>query len=139
MLRDEQPRLFEVVVAALAEYTKTPSTQELEQWWMTCRVFSLDAVERALKAHAVDPDDGKRAPRPVDVKRRLVIAAPRSDVQREGLDPDSPRMVAYRAQCIRSPSVRKTAQAIALRHGNRPWWPDSEKRFEMPQAGDDRQ
>ena len=134
MMTTQRAEFTAVVSAALAEYVKVPTPAELDAWWGTCRVFSLDDVARTLKAHTMDPDDGKRPPRPVDVKRRL--ASPRrgpDDLQQpEPVDRNSPRMAAYREACILSPSVRATAWAIALRHGNRPWFPDHEKRFELP-------
>jgi hypothetical protein len=134
MLRDEQPRLWEVVTLAIGEYAKRPTADELEQWWATCRVFSLDAVERALKAHAMDSDDGKRAPRPVDVKRRLAVPQ-RDHGGREfaPVDENSERMRAYRQACISSPSVVNTAHAIALKLGNRPWPSDADRlRVKLP-------
>lgn len=130
MQRDE---FTAAVTAALAEYVKAPTAAELDAWWGTCRVFSLEDVVRSLKAHAMDPDDGKRAPRPIDVKRRLV--SPRrgeSEPNVRPLDPESERMRAYRQACISSPSVRATAHAIALRHGDRPWFPGAAQRFTLP-------
>lgn len=71
MIPTEQPRFFDLVNQALAAYVKAPTGGELEAWWATCRHFTFDDVDRVLKAHTEDPDDGKRAPRPIDVKRRL--------------------------------------------------------------------
>jgi hypothetical protein len=86
---------------------------------MTCRVFTLHDVERALAAHQMDPDDGKRAPRPIDVKRRLVSGVVERPKQ---ADPHfAERIAQHYERSIRSPSVVATAHAIALRHGNKPW------------------
>jgi hypothetical protein len=71
MMPSEQGEFFVLVTAALGEYVKTPSGAELEAWWASCRHLSLEDVERALKAHAASEEDGKRAPRPIDVKRRI--------------------------------------------------------------------
>lgn len=73
MMTMEQARFFEVVREALGAYVKAATPLELESWWGTCRQFSLDDVERALKSHCDDGEDGKRAPRPIDVKRRLAV------------------------------------------------------------------
>ncbi len=75
MMPVEQARLFALVTETLAEYVKTPTAAELEAWWSSCRNLELREVERALKSHAADEDDGKRAPRPVDVKRRVSYGA----------------------------------------------------------------
>lgn len=120
MLRTEQPQFLEVVRNTLAEYLKPATAQELEAWWMTCKVFTLRDVQRALAAHAMDSDDGKRAPRPIDVKRRLISGA--TETTDRPVDPNyEERLAKYRADCIRSPAVVNCAHAIALRHGNRPW------------------
>lgn len=119
MLPHDQDKLFALVTDTLAAYAKVPTAQELGAWWATCRMFTLHDVERSLAAHQMDNDDGKRAPRPIDVKRRLVSGAverPRTE------DPHfAERLEAYRLQAIRSPAVVACAHAIALRHGNRPW------------------
>lgn len=135
MMTFERPKLVAIVTAALAEYVKVPTATELDAWWGVCRVFNLADLERALRAHAMDPDDGKRAPRPVDMKRRL--ASPRRDPYEPGAAPSvsaeqEERLEAYRLACIRSPSVRATAHAIALRHGNKPWGPRGEGPFQIP-------
>lgn len=67
----EQGQLFDTVIHALGAYTREPNQRELEGWWLHLKAYALRDVERALRAHEADEDDGKRAPRPVDVKRRL--------------------------------------------------------------------
>lgn len=71
MMPDEQPLFFALVTRALGEYVKAAAPAELEAWWGTCKRFGLMDLERAFKAHAEDDEDGKRAPRPIDIKRRL--------------------------------------------------------------------
>lgn len=71
MLPTEQARFFEIITEALGAYGKFPSKQELNPWWIECRAMSLEGLEVALKAHKEDPDRGERAPRPVDLTRRL--------------------------------------------------------------------
>lgn len=119
MLRTDQAPFFALVSAALAEYVKPTTPAELEAWWGTCKVFTMADVERALKAHAMCADEGKRAPRPIDVKRRLVSGA--VEHERAERPVDEHRMAQYRAECIRAPGVVNTAHAIALRHGDKPW------------------
>lgn len=120
MLPTDQPKFFALVNVSLAGYVKQPSAQELEAWWSVCRVFTLNDVERALGAHTMDSDDGKRAPRPIDVKRRLVSGV--TERSRVPADPHfEARLARHREQSIRSPSVVNTAWDIAKRHGSRPW------------------
>jgi hypothetical protein len=120
MLPTEQPGFFKLVTSALAAYVKQPTPAELEAWWGTCRVFTLKDVDRALAAHTMDSDDGKRAPRPIDVKRRLVSGVVERD--RPQADPHMEERIArHREQSIRAPSVVNTAWDIAKRHGDRPW------------------
>jgi hypothetical protein len=71
----EQDAFYELVAEALGLYAKTPTPADLELWWRACRGLSLADVDRALKAHADHPEDGKRAPRPVDVTRRVKAGA----------------------------------------------------------------
>lgn len=75
MLPTEQARFFEIVQANLGAYTKTPTQPELESWWRECKGLSLDAFETAFKSHREDPDRGERAPRPVDITRRMKAGA----------------------------------------------------------------
>lgn len=75
MLPTDQPRFFDLISAVSADYLKQPSTFELESWWAGCKGFSLADVDRALRAHQADERDGKHAPKPMDVKRRLSVAS----------------------------------------------------------------
>jgi len=71
MMSVEQAKFVELVTAALAQYAKAPTAAEVEAWWITCKRFSFSDVERALEEHSMNEEDGRRAPRPIDVKRRL--------------------------------------------------------------------
>lgn len=70
MMSVEQDKFLLLVRSALADYVKSPTQQELDTWWATCRGFLFVDVERALNAHA-EGENGARAPRPIDVKRIL--------------------------------------------------------------------
>ena len=78
MVPTEQPAFVELVGNALGLYGKPLAPAELDAWWRACRSMSLLDVRRTLDAHAADPEDGKRAPRPVDVFRRVSFGAQRS-------------------------------------------------------------
>jgi hypothetical protein len=71
MMPLEQSEFFDVVLHALGGYGREATQRELEAWWGHLKHYGLRDVERALRAHEADADEGKRAPRPVDVKRRL--------------------------------------------------------------------
>lgn len=71
MLPTEQPEFFATVNQALAGYMKFPTPNELEAWWRECRGLSLDDVKAAIHSHRDDPDRGERAPRPIDITRRM--------------------------------------------------------------------
>jgi hypothetical protein len=71
MMSVEQAQFVELVTQTLAAYVKAPTAAEMEAWWITCRPFTFSDVERVLRLHSSDPEDGKRAPRPIDVKRKL--------------------------------------------------------------------
>jgi hypothetical protein len=71
MLPTEQARFCQLVSHALTAYAKRPTEEEMEAWWRECKSLSLDALEAAFKSHREDPDRGERAPRPVDITRRM--------------------------------------------------------------------
>jgi len=180
MITAEQPKFVELVTEALAQYTKAPTAAELEAWWITCKRFTIADVERALRDHSVDSEEGKRAPRPIDVKRRLEygtreasgcaatgaagrcaypgifsdgtgggdrwwcpwhretrggpeaerwIEVSRQVPYAEALAKRSARM---HEESLRASGRIQTQHAIALRHGNRPWWPKGEEPFATP-------
>jgi hypothetical protein len=71
MMSVEQAKFVGLVAESLAQYSKAPTAAEVEAWWVTCKRFSFSDVERALGEHSMNEEDGRRAPRPIDVKRRL--------------------------------------------------------------------
>lgn len=185
MLPTEQPRFFELVADALAEYTKRPDQAELEAWWTTCKGLALADVERALKAHADHHDDGKRAPRPVDIRRRVAAGSaegsrcaardatgqceypgifsdgtggegpwycPWHRMERAG--PEASRWIEtsrnvpwevaserrakrMNIEATKAPGVVETAQAIARRHGDKPWQAGLAKLLPQRQESDE--
>ena len=80
MLPTEQARFFETINRFLSAYGKFPEQRELEGWWIECKGLSLDALESALKSHKGDQERGERAPRPIDITRRMKAGA--RDAQR---------------------------------------------------------
>lgn len=73
MLPTEQTRFFEIISRTLNAYGKFPDTRELEAWWHECRNLSLEGLDSALRSHREDQDRGERAPRPVDITRRMKV------------------------------------------------------------------
>ena len=71
MLPSERDDFVSFVTKALGAYSKRPTAADLEDWWEECRSLSLEALRAAFKAHRDDPDRGERAPRPVDITRRM--------------------------------------------------------------------
>lgn len=67
----EREKFCGLVIDVLTKYAKPPSAGDLEAWWGACRTLELGDVERALSEHCDHPDEGKRAPRPIDVIRRV--------------------------------------------------------------------
>ncbi len=67
---DLQP--FQRLIAdMLAFYRQDASTFAVTVWWQACQPFDLDAVRKAITAHAMDPERGQFAPKPADVVRQL--------------------------------------------------------------------
>lgn len=75
MLPTEQVEFFRSVQDTLGAYGKHPEQRELDAWWRECKALSLEALKVAFKSHREDPDRGERAPRPVDITRRMKAGA----------------------------------------------------------------
>ena len=71
MLPSDHDEFVELVTKALAGYARRPSADDLEDWWDKCHRLSLEGLRAAFKAHEDDPERGERAPRPVDITRRM--------------------------------------------------------------------
>lgn len=71
MLPTEQAKFFEVITTVLGAYSKQPTADDLQAWWNECRGLTIDALESAIKSHRDDPERGERAPRPIDISRRM--------------------------------------------------------------------
>lgn len=70
--REGKRRQFaEIVTEALSRYDREVSPEALEVWMRTLADYGNDRVQAALDEHAESAEDGKRAPRPVDIWRRL--------------------------------------------------------------------
>lgn len=180
MMGVERERFSALVNSTLAGYSKTVTQVEADGWWAKCRDFDFLDIQRALKAHEEEPDDGKRAPRPVDISRRLrsgtrsghgcAARGAAGACQYPGIfstdthgsstwwcpwhaqdssGPEAERWIQVshevpyavaqakraeriHAESIRAPGVVETAQAIARRHGNKPWWQNGAQRFADP-------
>lgn len=55
-------------------YGKTPSGDEVADWFELLEGFDLDDVATALKRHLTDPDRGQYLPKPADIIRHLSTA-----------------------------------------------------------------
>lgn len=75
MLPTEQDQFFKLIADALGDYAKSPTEDELKFWWKGCKGLSIPDIERALRAHGESPDEGKRAPRPIDIIRKVNAGA----------------------------------------------------------------
>lgn len=57
--------------SSLGMYARDLTEDDLDTWMASLKAFDLERVRSALREHMEHADDGKRAPRPVDVWRRL--------------------------------------------------------------------
>lgn len=71
MLHTERGAFAKLIARHLGAYAKSPTPDEIGMWFDQLERFVLDDIGRALEAHANHADDGKRAPRPIDVIRHL--------------------------------------------------------------------
>jgi hypothetical protein len=60
-----------LLTAALAFWGKDVTEFTLSVWWQACQSFELEQVEKALMAHATDPEKGEFAPKPANLVRQL--------------------------------------------------------------------
>ena len=71
MLPTDRGAFAKLIARNLGAYAKAPTPDEIGMWFDQLERFTADDIGRALEAHANHPDDGKRAPRPIDVIRHL--------------------------------------------------------------------
>jgi len=71
MLDTDREELRQALASALGMYDRAVTDDALDTWMNALRYYPIDRVRAAIKAHMEHADDGKRAPRPVDIWRRL--------------------------------------------------------------------
>lgn len=71
MLPNERGQFAKLIARHLGAYAKSPTPDEIAMWFDQLERFTLEDIGRALEAHTNHADDGKRAPRPIDVIRSL--------------------------------------------------------------------
>lgn len=71
MLPTDRGAFAKLIARSLGAYAKSPTPDEIGMWFDQLERFTLDGIERALETHTQHADDGKRAPRPIDVIRAL--------------------------------------------------------------------
>ena len=63
---------FVNLMASVAElYREKLSIQRLEIYWRCLQQYSFELIQKALDAHAVNPDNGQFMPKPADIVRYL--------------------------------------------------------------------
>lgn len=71
-MRDaDRPGFIELITDALAFYGQEATKFTLSVWWQACSPFDLEQVRKALTAHAMDPQNGRFAPKPADLVLQL--------------------------------------------------------------------
>lgn len=71
MLDTDRDELRKALTSALGMYDRDITDDALDTWMSALRYYPIERVRNAIKAHMESADDGKRAPRPVDIWRRL--------------------------------------------------------------------
>lgn len=61
----------QTLTSALAMYDREVTDQAIDTWMSTLKAHELGRVRQAIRDHMDHHEDGKRAPRPVDIWRRL--------------------------------------------------------------------
>lgn len=67
----DKPDFLSLVADVLAYHRQPASEFVLGVWWEACKGFSMEQVQKALQAHAMDPERGRFAPLVADVVRVL--------------------------------------------------------------------
>jgi len=71
MMTPEKIRFSQLWLNVAELYAKKLSTVMLDLYWQTLAAYPLNAIEHALKAHLVNPDNGQFMPKPADIIRIL--------------------------------------------------------------------
>lgn len=71
MLPTDRDALAKTITSALGMYDREANDATIDTWMATLKAFDLERVRSALRDHMEHAEDGKRAPRPVDIWRRL--------------------------------------------------------------------
>ena len=77
MKATDKPDFLALVADVLAYHRQPASEFVLGVWWEACKAFSMEQVQKALQAHAMDPERGRFAPLVADVVR--VLQGPTTD------------------------------------------------------------
>ncbi len=71
MQHEDRVPFKNLLTDAMAFYRKDVSKFALSVWWEACKAFELEQVQKAITAHAMDPEHGRFAPMPADIVKQL--------------------------------------------------------------------
>jgi hypothetical protein len=71
METSEKTALYKIISDVMAYYKQNASEFTLQVWWEACKGYNLEQVNKALTAHATDPERGQFAPKVADIVRQL--------------------------------------------------------------------
>jgi hypothetical protein len=66
-----RPAFVLLITESQAFYRQDVSDFAMAVWWQACLRYDLEQVQKALTAHAMDPERGQFAPKPADLVRQL--------------------------------------------------------------------
>ena len=69
---DADRKQFSALLADVLGFYRQPVSEfAMSVWWEACKEFDLQAIRRAMTAHAKDPERGQFCPLPADIIRHL--------------------------------------------------------------------
>lgn len=71
MQPSERAEFARLVTDVHAYYRQDCSRFVLDLWWNACQAFDLEQIQRAMTAHATDPEHGQFLPKVADMVRQL--------------------------------------------------------------------
>ena len=71
MNADDKRAFKELITQAMAFFRQDVSKFSLGVWWQACEPFSLEQVQKAFTAHAIDAERGRFPPMPADIVKHL--------------------------------------------------------------------